>query len=475
MRVSITKITALNKQPRVKKAIAALAKAGGRVLLVGGAVRDLLLGLPIKDLDIEIHGLSLDQVERVLKTCGKVSLVGKIYGVFRLHGVDVDWSVPRTETAGRKPKVTVDPKLSFKQAFARRDLTINAMGIDLVTSELIDPYGGQKDLKKKILRATSPRFVEDPLRFYRVLQFMARFEMKPDQKLTKICKSMDVKNLSVERIEQEFKKLLLQSKRPSIAFRWLKEIGRLDELLPELGATVGVVQPKRWHPEGDVFEHSLQSLDAMSTVRMDSIHFLQGKKHSPRTEGESLVLMYSALLHDLGKSVTTTVKDGEIHAYGHAEAGVPLAKKLLSRIVRNNDLVAAVCKLVRYHLAPLEFKIGGAKPAAYKRLAVKLAPEVTIADVALVSLSDRRGRNGKSSRPLRKQDKDVTEFLRMAQEAQVTHEPEPPVLHGRDLLDVVKPGKELGELLKRAYEIQISEGIKDKKVLRDLTLAVRGE
>src|SRR5579872_1802002 len=101
-------IQILNKHPRVKKAVAALAKAGGRVLLVGGAVRDLLLGLPVKDLDIEIHGLPLETVERVLKTCGKVSLVGKIYGVFRLHGVDVDWSVPRTEGPGRKPKVKVD-------------------------------------------------------------------------------------------------------------------------------------------------------------------------------------------------------------------------------------------------------------------------------------------------------------------------------------------------------------------------------
>ena len=190
--------------------------SGMKTYLVGGAVRDLLLNLSIKDVDIEVYNLQPEVVEKILRQFGPVSLVGKVFGVFRVHGLDVDWSLPRADSPGRKPEVKIDPFMSYHNAFVRRDLTINAMGIDLSTSELIDPFNGVHDVKKKILRSPDTRFfIQDPLRFYRVMQFIGRFEMVPDEKLDTLCSRMDISDVSRERIEQEFKKLLLKSVRPS--------------------------------------------------------------------------------------------------------------------------------------------------------------------------------------------------------------------------------------------------------------------
>jgi len=449
----------LKKYPLVKKIVKQIDKEGGQTLLVGGAVRDLLLGLPVKDLDIEVHHVSLNKLEKILKEFGPVSKVGKIFGVLRLHGLDVDWSVPRTDTSGRKPKVTIDPFMGIKKAFARRDLTINAMGIDLITHELIDPFGGWKDLKKGVLKATDAKFfVEDPLRFFRVMQFVGRFGMKPSKKLNDICKAMDISKVSRERIETEFEKLLLKSPKPSLGIVWLDAIGRLEDVLPELAATKGIKQEKKWHPEGDVFEHSMQSLDAAAALEYNN-------------EQEKLAMLYAALCHDLGKVTTTEKIDGVIKSLGHEIDSEKFAKKLLRRITRNRELTKKVSKLVRYHMHPLQFVDGGAKHSAYKRLAIKLAPEINLQLLGKLSLIDRRGRNAKKGKPLKKNFKDIDEFLKKAKKAKVLEKLEAPVLQGKDLLKDIDPGPEMGRLLKQAYQIQLDEGIKDKKQLKKRVLS----
>ncbi len=450
-------INLLRKTPFVTRIIQAIDHAGGRTLLVGGAVRDLLLGVPVKDLDIEVHQLKLEQLEEILRKFGPVSLVGKMYGVLRLNGLDIDWSVPRQEGAGRKPKVFVDPFLSIEEAFRRRDLTINAIGIDLITFELIDPFNGLKDLQKGVLRVCDEkRFLEDPLRFFRVMQFIGRFEMVPDKKLNELCRSMSVKKVSVERIDQEFRKLLLKSKKPSLAFVWLKKIGRLNDLFPELDALLGVQQNPAWHPEGDVFEHTMQTIDAAA-------------KLSYADDDEKLLIMYAALCHDLGKAKVTEEEEGRLISRGHSQAGIPLAKKLLRRLTRNKHLVAAVCKLVNHHMMPGQLAASKAKLPAYKRLARKLAP-LTLQNLADLALADKRGRNPKKGTPLRKSFKDIDIFLQKAREAHVLTSVELPVLLGRDLLDVVSPGPKMGMLLKKAYAIQIAEGINEKKILKQRVL-----
>lgn len=438
----------------LEQIVAAISHAGGRALLVGGAVRDLLLGLPVKDMDIEVHGLTLEQLEQLLKQFGPVSLVGKVFGVLRVHGLDADWSLPRTDSSGRKPTVVVDPHMGIKEAFRRRDLTINAMGIDLHTHELLDPFGGQEDLKKQLLRSPDPQFFEqDPLRLFRVMQFIGRFDMQPDKELNAICEKMDITSVSVERIEQEFYKLFLKSKRPSLGIRWLDEIGRLKEIMPELAATKAIVQEPYWHPEGDVFEHTMQTVDA--AAQMDY-----------GTPWNKLVLVYAALCHDLGKVSTTETKDGAIISHGHAEEGVQLTKKMLKRICRNKMLIETVCKLVRYHMQPVQLVQGHSKPAAYKRLANKLAPQATLFMLAQLSLADRRGRNPNGHTPLIVQDPDIETFLKKAQGLKVLVQVEEPLLLGRDLINEVEPGPMMGKLLKQAYEIQIEEGIKDKEELK---------
>ncbi len=433
--------------------VAAIARAGGRAFLVGGAVRDLLLSEEIKDLDIEVHGISLESLQAILSQFGPVSLIGKAFGVLRLHTIDADWSLPRTDSSGRHPQVAIDPGMSIADAFKRRDLTINAMGIDLTTFELVDPWGGCHDLQQKILRAPDAKlFIEDPLRLFRVMQFIGRFDFKPDAQLNEICARMSLEGISVERIEAEFDKLLLKSARPSLGLRWLKAIGRLQEIFPELAATVGVEQEPEWHPEGDVFEHTMQALDAGVPLSYDSSQ-------------QKLIALYALICHDLGKAVTTRMIDGRVRSHGHEVDGVPLATALLKRITRRVDLIAAVEKIVRHHMAPGLLPANGAKLSAYKRLATKLAPEVSMELLTKVAFADSRGRNPVSSLPLSIDVPLVEQFLRMAQEAHVATQPEAPILQGRDLLSMMAPGPAMGELLKKAYDIQIDEGIKDKQEL----------
>lgn len=446
----------LQEHPTIKSIVQSIDAQKGRALLVGGAVRDLLLGRASKDIDIEVHGISLAALEEILKKHGPVSAVGKSFGVLRIHNLDVDWSLPRTDSVGRKPIVAIDPHMTFKQAFERRDLTINAMGVDLITKELIDPFDGIKDLEQGMLRAPNPEtFVEDPLRFYRVMQMIARFEMYPNEELQNVCRRMSIEHVSRERIELEFEKMLLQSKRPSLGIRWLRDVGRLAEVFPELDATINVEQDFRWHPEGDVFEHSMQALDAAAII---------AKTYDDRHK--KLVLLYTALVHDLGKAVTTEKTPNGIISYNHEVVGVDLARAMLKRITENHDLISAILKLVRHHMTPVIFVKEGAKASAYKRLANKLDPETTIAMLADLAYADIRGRNPESIDPLTIAIPELVTFIERADQAKVHYKPEEPVLKGRDLLDVIKPGKEMGRLLDRAYEIQIEEGIIDRDELK---------
>jgi len=451
----------LGNFPTVLSIVQKIDDAGGRALLVGGAVRDLLLGVAIKDLDIEVHGVSAKKLESILKSFGSVSLVGKSFGVFRLHGLrelDVDWSLPRKDSEGRKPEVEIDPFMSFADAFSRRDLTINAMGIDLISYELIDPCNGYEHLEKKVLAAPDKRkFVQDPLRFYRVMQFIGRFGMYPNNELNQICKTMDISNISIERIELEFEKLMLQAKKPSLGIRWIKDISRLSEVLPELADIIDVPQEPSWHPEGGVFEHTMQCIDAAAAMEYD-------------TDKEKLRVIYAVLCHDLGKVKTTEKIGGQWKSFGHSKEGVKLAKKLLSRITKNKDLRDTVSILVRYHMAPSQFVASKAKPAAYKRLAKKLAPDATLTMLAKVSRADKLGRNPIKGAPLSKNYPTpiIDKFLKIAKAAQVEKIPEPPVLLGRDLMDKIEPGPQMGELLKKAYEIQIEQNIKDKQELKKI-------
>jgi tRNA nucleotidyltransferase (CCA-adding enzyme) len=439
--------------PTLPSLLHAIDEQGGHAYFVGGMVRDMLLGSPIKDVDIEVHGLQEDQLAHVLQKFGPVDVVGKSFGVLRLHGIDIDWSLPRADSAGRKPVVSIDPFMPIDQALARRDVTMNAMAVHTASQMLIDPFNGLQDLEDGILRSPNIDFFsQDPLRFFRIMAFISRFEMYPDLILHTLCTTMPIGTVSRERIELEFAKMLLRSKRPSLGIRWLKQIGRLQELLPELAATVGIEQSPKWHPEGDVFEHSMQALDAAACLDYVS-------------DEEKLTILYAVLCHDLGKAVTTKHEPDGIHSHGHETAGEPLARALLKRITHNKDLIDKVATLVRWHMEPGHFISNDAKAPAYKRLAHKLAPDVNIAMLIKVATADRRGRNGSGSTPLTTDDPDLALFAQNALRAQVVHEREPALLTGKDFLDVIAPGPELGKAVARAYELQM-EGETDREALR---------
>ncbi len=458
--IVIEKLFSQPELNRVRQALQAIEVAGGKAYLVGGAVRDLLLDRVAKDSDIEVHYLSLEELEKVLQAYGVVNQVGKFFGVLKWEHSAIDWSIPRRDFAGRRPDVELNPAMGIKQALRRRDLTINAMALDLATGDLIDPFNGQSDLSNRVARSPDIKFfAEDPLRFYRVMQFIARFELVPDAELNELCRTMEIASVSVERIEAEFDKLFLLARSPSRGIRWVAVLGRLSEVLPELAATVGILQRYDWHPEGDVFEHTMQAIDAAAQLEYDSQY-------------DKLLIVSAALCHDLGKAISTFIRDGRIRSTGHDIEGVPLAKSLMSRLTHHKKRRASVAKLVWHHMAPGLFVRNNASDAAYRRLAVKLAPDVNCYLLSLLAEADMRGRNPVRGSPLPGPIPAVVQFREHAERVGVLYGPVPFLLVGADLLDVLSPGPELGKVLKRAYDLQINENITDKSLLKKRALAV---
>ena len=452
-------LAVLFHQWNVASLLQKIQAAGGNVYLVGGAVRDIMLGLPFQEVDIEVHNLSLNDLTKLLQERGQVNLVGKVFGVLKIEHIPIDWSLPRSDESGRKPKVTLDPAMNIIQALRRRDLTMNAMAIDLQDNVLIDPFNGLKDIACKRLSAPDlTLFVEDPLRIYRVMQFVSRFAMQPDHALDEVCKTIDVSTVSRERIEEEMRKLMLKSKQPSLGLRWLAHINRLHDLFPELAMMCGVVQDPVFHPEGDVFEHAMQALDAAAElVYADN--------------DQKLIVMYAALCHDIGKATTTQYKDGRIRSIGHEKQSARFAGQLLKKIIGKKDYITAIIALVSYHMAPMTFVTQGSSAAAYKRLAVKLAPYDNLALLSMLALADKRGRNPHKKVPLQDENADIVTFRERASAAGVLMHPEEPVLKGSDLIDSISPGPLVGKLVARAYALQINKGITDKQVLKKRVLS----
>ncbi|MBM3893461.1 CCA tRNA nucleotidyltransferase [Candidatus Dependentiae bacterium] len=455
----------------IKPILETLIAAGATPYLVGGCVRDMVIGRPLKDLDLELHGITLEKTQQVLTSFGHVSLVGKQFGVLRLAAYDIDWSLPRADSLGRKPTVAIDPHLGIMAACKRRDLTMNAMAIDLgimlSTKEviIIDHYGGLNDIYNQQLRAVDEElFIQDPLRFFRVMQFIGRFQMQPDKALNILCQRMSLNDpvsgnhLALERVSGEIKKLFTLSERPSLAFRWLAHINKLHDLFPELAILQDTPQRPDYHPEGSVFEHTMQAIDAAARFKKNKL---------VTDDQECMLIMLGVLCHDLGKTLTTTP---DLKAHGHDEAGVPIAQALCKKLTNNQELIKAVEILVRHHLAPFILVASHSSPRAYKRLAARLGHTVTMRQLGLVALADRQGRNGQGHEPLSNNMDLFTAFLQQCDATAVTHGPEAPVLLGRHLVDIVAPGPKLGELLQKAYTYQIEKGVTDVDALRTYAL-----
>lgn len=430
--------------PPIAIALAEAVKAaGGRALIVGGWVRDRLLGIEAKDLDIEVFGIPADQLKDLLTPFGRVDTVGEAFTVYKI--ADIDVSLPRRESKiGRGHKgfrVEGDPALPFKEAARRRDFTINAISWDPLADELIDPFDGRRDLERRVLRVIDPAtFADDSLRVLRALQFAARFELTVDDETKRICAAIPLEDLPRERVWGEFEKLLLRASRPSIGLALALELGVIDRLFPELKALVGCEQEYEWHPEGDVWVHTLLVVDQART-RIDDLD-----------RGRAAAIMLGAVCHDLGKPAATIFKDGRIRSPGHEEGGVEPAMRLLDTLnvhtLDGYDVRHTVAGLTAHHLKPGMFYKSPTPvtDGAFRRLAQKVDLEL----LARLAKSDCLGRTGYF---------DCTAmdwFLERARALGVEHAPPAPIVLGRHLLALgVRPGPEVGVLLKKIYERQL--------------------
>lgn len=456
---------ALDLQSPILDIARAIDARGGRAVAVGGCVRDRLLGHESKDCDVEVFGLDLDALQGVLERFGRVIAVGRAFGVLRLAGLDVDFSLPRRDSktgpGHRGFDVDVDPSLDFATAARRRDLTVNSMGLDLLTDQILDPHGGREDLERKVLRAVDPRtFPEDPLRGLRVAQLSARLAMHPDDELLALCGELELSEVSPERILEEFRKLLLKGARPSLGLAFLRESGLL-RFFPELEALIDVPQDPTWHPEGDVWTHNLMVVDEAARLR-------QG-------DADDAALMFGALCHDLGKPATTVVRGGRVRSPSHSKAGIAPTRALLARMRAPNELVDRTCALVEHHLAPALFDKDGAKAGAYRRLARRLAHSgVSMELLARVARADHFGRT--TAEALARAFPAGDRFLARAGELEVAEEAPRDVVQGRHLIARgLVPGPSFGPLLTRCREVQDERGWRDPDRILDAVLAEQRE
>ncbi|PYR24869.1 MAG: polynucleotide adenylyltransferase [Acidobacteria bacterium] len=417
---------------RVRDLATAVRDAGGHALVVGGWVRDRLLDRDSTNIDVEVFGVPSSRLRQLLERFGRVEAVGESFQVYKLGDIDV--SLPRRDSkAGRGHRgfdVVGDPDLSIDEAARRRDFTVNAISWDPLTGEYLDPVGGRNDLANGRLCVVDPAtFPDDSLRVLRAVQVAARFELTP------------LDDLPAERIWGEIEKLLLLAGQPSIGLALALDLGVVAKLFPELHALAGCPQEPEWHPEGDVWIHTLQVIDRART-RIDDL-----------VRPQQLTVMLGALCHDLGKPVTTAVIDGRIRSMDHEEQGVPPATALMDRLnvhsIDGYDVRKQVLGITAQHLKPGSWykardEVGD---GAFRRLAQKVDLEL----LARVAKSDCEGRH-----PGRFDCTAMDWFLERARTLGVEHRPPPPILLGRHVLALgIKPGPRVGEILKAVYEQQL--------------------
>ena len=426
-------------------------------MLVGGAVRDALLGLPVKDFDVEVYGVSYDRLAEVLGHYGRVDLVGRSFGVIKLtvRGEDTwDFAIPRRESktgsGHRDFHAEFDASITPREAAARRDFTINAMAYDPLTGEVLDYFGGQADVRDRVLRATSNAFSEDPLRVLRGLQFACRFDLSLDETTAQMSRAMasEYGTLAKERVAEEFMKWACKSVRPGRIAEYLGATGWLRHF-PEIAALGGVPQDSEWHPEGDVSIHTMHVLDAAARIAT----------RDALLPDDRAVLLFAALGHDFGKPATTELRPREGRerwtSWGHEPLGGPLTKHFLNRIGIKSAIVEQVVPLVENHLAHRSIaNSDGDKrvtPRAVRRLAMRLAP-ASIEQLIRLIEADASGRPPKDpGLPA-----EAERLLAAAREEAVHQKPQPPLILGRHVLPYFdnRPGVHIGEVTHAAYEAQ---------------------
>lgn len=289
-----------------------IKNAGGNLYLVGGAIRDEIIGVENHDKDYCITGISKDTF---IKLFPEAHIRGKSFEVFDIERTEFALArIEKKSGIGHKEfSIQTGKNISIEQDLARRDITINAIAKDVLTGEIIDPFLGLKDIQNEIIRATTNAFCEDPLRVYRVARIAAQTGFKVDKSTIELMYSLkqELHSLSKERVFTELKKAL-ETDKPSTFFQVLKNANVLDIHFKEIYNLIGALQPIKYHPEGDSYNHTMIVLDEASKLT------------------KKLEIRFSALVHDLGKGVTP--KEMYPHHYGHEQKGVEIVAKFGKRI-----------------------------------------------------------------------------------------------------------------------------------------------
>lgn len=436
--------------------------AGGRALLVGGCVRDMALDIDPKDFDVEVYGVAPERMLDVTQRLGEVTEVGRAFGIVKLQasGVEIDVSMPRKDSkiaAGHKGfDVHVDPFMNTTDAARRRDFTLNAVMMDPLTGEVIDPYQGLIDLEQKILRVVDvDLFGDDPLRVLRGMQFAARLGMTPDgQSMVAMKRSVQsLTELPSERLRDEWWKLLVLSEKPSIGLQLGFDLGVFHVLHPELPLLKTTPQNPEWHSEGDVWIHTNMVVDeAALIIRRENCD-----------QETSFMIMLAALCHDLGKPMVTRVIDGKIRSIGHEEAGEGPTRTFLQKIGISALMTEKIVGIVKDHLKPTKYYLEDHKEGssisdgAIRKLAARIAP-ATMHELLLVAEADYFGR-GQWRHGSGREYPERSWLLERAATLNVLFGPAPHAITGQELRDLgIQAGPKIGELIREADRLRDDEG-----------------
>ncbi len=438
----------LQRDQNMAKTIAEeVKKYGGTAYYVGGYVRDYLLHLENKDIDIEIHGVDVSTLKQILDSLGERVSMGESFGIFALKGYGLDIALPRKEKAVGKGhrdfETFTDPMIGTLEAAKRRDFTINALMMDVLTGEITDHFGGREDLEHRILRhVSSETFPEDALRVLRGAQFAARFHCEIAPETVTLCREMPLAELSRERVWEELRKALLKSDRPSVFFWTLREMNQLETWFPEVKNLIGVKQNPVYHAEGDVFCHTMMVLDEAAKYR-DEV-------------SDPFGFMLTALCHDFGKAVCTEVINGKICSHHHETQGLPLAETFLQRLTNETKRIAYVLNLTEFHMRPNACASLGSSEKATN----KLFDSVFCArDLVYFSKADHFGRITEKESEFK--EGFLWERLRIYEELM-----QKPCVMGRDLIAAgLTPDSRFKELLDYAHKLHLA-GVEKESALK---------
>lgn len=434
---------------KIKENLKSIVPGEVKAYLVGGAVRDFLLGIPPKDFDCEFFGVFPKELELALNNSGEAfDFVGASFGVYKSKTLPLEISLPRRE---RKVglthtdfEISIDPFLSLKEAAERRDFTCNAIYYECKDNNIAltgfeDPLNGLVHLLRNQLVPCSSRFKEDPLRILRAAQFIARFEFKPSQDLINLIldSQLSLKDISKERILTELDKLLF-GKKPSLGFDFLNLV---NNQFPHIQALIGVQQSAPQHPEGDVYTHTMACLDA----------FAVDKDNYELTKEEQRIILYSILCHDFAKPHTANfnTEKNRWTFYRHEEKGFDIVIDFLKTITNEKVLLNNVPYYVKEHLRPFVFTRDKVKAKTYKKLSLRV-PSLRI--LSIIAYYDAMGRGIYSIENKERIELSIEEFRKTAQEYGCYESPPVPFLKGEDLLSIgYKPGPVVGAVLKEIY------------------------